>query len=88
VVLKEDTRQKVVRQHKPLVVVAAITPWNKKVRANAAGTLKRLTLELGGNDVAIVLGDIDPKEVTPKIYAAAMANAGQFTQTTIINVAK
>src|SRR5262245_25795945 len=28
VVLKEDTTQKVVRQHKPLGVVAAITPWN------------------------------------------------------------
>src|SRR5262245_32302183 len=28
VVLKEDAKQKVVRQHKPLGVVAAITPWN------------------------------------------------------------
>jgi acyl-CoA reductase-like NAD-dependent aldehyde dehydrogenase len=34
-------------------------------------------LELGGNDAAIVLGDIDPKEVARKVYAAAMANAGQ-----------
>src|SRR6516165_7606923 len=155
-VLKEDATQKVVRQHKPLGVVAAITPWNfpvvllifkvapallagntvvakpapttplttlrfgelcarvlpagvvnvivdqndlgsaltshpdvakvaftgstatgKKVMASAAGTLKRLTLELGGNDAAIVLRDIDPKDVAPKIYAAAMANAGQ-----------
>src|SRR5215472_13150782 len=155
-VLKEDAGQKVVRQHKPLGVVAAITPWNfpvvllifkvapallagntvvakpapttplttlkfgelcarvlpagvvnvivdqndlgtaltshpdvakvaftgstvtgKKVMASAAGTLKRLTLELGGNDAAIVLADIDPKDVAPKIYAAAMANAGQ-----------
>jgi acyl-CoA reductase-like NAD-dependent aldehyde dehydrogenase len=155
-VLKEDATQKVVRQHKPLGVVAAITAWNvpmillaikvgpallagntvvakpapttplttlrfgelcarilpagvvnvivdqndlgtaltshpdvakvaftgstatgKKVMASAAGTLKRLTLELGGNDAAIVLRDIDPKEVSPKIYAAAMFNAGQ-----------
>src|SRR5262249_50829593 len=53
------------------------TATGKKVMANAAGTLKRLTLELGGNDVAIVLGDIDPKNVAPKIYAAAMTNAGQ-----------
>jgi hypothetical protein len=44
---------------------------------SAAGTLKRLTLELGGNDAAIVLEDIDPKEVAPKIYAGAMFNAGQ-----------
>jgi acyl-CoA reductase-like NAD-dependent aldehyde dehydrogenase len=155
-VLKEDAAQKVVRQHKPLGVVAAITPWNlpllllmikvapallagntvvakpapttplttlkfgelcarilpagvvniivdqndlgaaltghpdvakvaftgstatgKKVMENVAGTLKRLTLELGGNDAAIVLEDVDPKEVAPKIYAGAMFNAGQ-----------
>jgi acyl-CoA reductase-like NAD-dependent aldehyde dehydrogenase len=155
-VLKDDATQKVVRQHKPLGVVAAITPWNlpvllltvevapallagnkvvakpapttplttlrfgelcagilpagvvniivdqndlgtaltgdpdvakvaftgstatgKKVMASAAGSLKRLTLELGGNDAAIVLEDVDPKEVASKIYAGAMFNAGQ-----------
>src|SRR6516225_2679332 len=155
-VLKEDAAQKVVRQHRPLGVVAAITPWNfpvvllifkvaptllagntvvakpapttplttlrfgelcarvlpagvvnvivdqndlgtaltshpdvakvaftgstatgKKVMASAAGTLKRLTLELGGNDAAIVLDDADPKEVAPKIYAAATFLSGQ-----------
>jgi acyl-CoA reductase-like NAD-dependent aldehyde dehydrogenase len=150
-VLKEDATQRVVLQHTPLGVVAAITPWNvpmillaiklapallagntvvakpapntplttlkvgelcarilpagvvnvivdrndlgdaltshpdvakvsftgstatgKKVMASAAGTLKRITLELGGNDAAIVLEDADPKDVAPKIYAAAM----------------
>jgi acyl-CoA reductase-like NAD-dependent aldehyde dehydrogenase len=155
-VLKEDATQKVVRQHRALGVVAAITPWNfpvlllvikvapallagntvvakpapttplttlkfgelcarilppgvvnvivdqndlgsaltghtdvakvaftgstatgRKVMENVAGTLKRLTLELGGNDAAIVLEDVDPKEVAPKIYAGAMFNAGQ-----------
>jgi acyl-CoA reductase-like NAD-dependent aldehyde dehydrogenase len=39
--------------------------------------LKRLTLELGGNDAAIVLDDADPKEVAPKIYAAATVISGQ-----------
>jgi acyl-CoA reductase-like NAD-dependent aldehyde dehydrogenase len=155
-VLKEDSTQKVVRQHKPLGVVAAITPWNfpllllvikvapallagntvvakpapttplttlkfgelcarilpagvvniivdqndlgsdltghadvakvaftgstatgKRVMASVVETLKRLTLELGGNDAAIVLEDVDPKEVAAKIYAGAMFNAGQ-----------
>ena len=30
---------------------------------SAAPTLKRLTLELGGNDPAIVLPDVNPKAV-------------------------
>jgi len=155
-VLKEDSKQKVVQQHKPLGVVAAITPWNfpmlllmikfgpallagntlvakpapttpltalkfgeicakilppgvvniivdqndlgsaltshpdvakvaftgstvtgKKVMESVAGTLKRLTLELGGNDAAILLDDVNPKEIAPKVYAGAMHNAGQ-----------
>jgi len=156
-ILKEDATQKVVRQHIPLGVVAAIVPWNfpmlllvikvapallagdtlvakpapttpltalrfgeicgqilpagvvnvivdhndlgdalashadvakvaftgstatgKKVMCSAAGTLKRLTLELGGNDAAIVLDDVDPIEVAPKLFVAATMNAGQL----------
>ncbi|KQV79593.1 aldehyde dehydrogenase [Rhizobium sp. Root1220] len=156
-VLKEDSKQKIVRQHMPLGVVAAIVPWNfpmllllikvapallagdtlvakpapttpltalrfgeicaeilppgviniivdqndlgdalsshpdvakiaftgstatgKKVMAGAAGTLKRLTLELGGNDAAIVLDDVDPVEVAGKLMVAATMNAGQI----------
>jgi acyl-CoA reductase-like NAD-dependent aldehyde dehydrogenase len=53
------------------------TATGKKVIAGAAGTLKRLTLELGGNDAAVVLDDADPNAVAGGIYAAAMANAGQ-----------
>ena len=53
------------------------TVTGKKVMESVAGTLKRLTLELGGNDAAIVLDDVDPKEVAPKLFAAATLNAGQ-----------
>jgi len=53
------------------------TATGRKVMANAAATLKRLTLELGGNDVAIVLDDADPAEVAAKLYSAATFNAGQ-----------
>jgi acyl-CoA reductase-like NAD-dependent aldehyde dehydrogenase len=155
-VIKEDEGQKIFRQHTPLGVVAAITPWNfpvlllmlkvapallagntvvikpapttplttlrfgelcaealppgvvnvivdqndlgealtshpdvakvaftgstatgKKVMASVAKTLKRLTLELGGNDAAIVLDDVDPKDVAPKLFAGATMNSGQ-----------
>ena len=36
------------------------SPTGKKVAAAAAPDLKRVTLELGGNDAAIVLDDVDP----------------------------
>jgi len=49
----------------------------KKVAAAAAGTLKRLTLELGGNDPAIILDDVDPKAIAKKVFFAAFVNSGQ-----------
>lgn len=49
----------------------------KKVMASAASTIKRITLELGGNDAAIVMPDADPVAVAPGIFAAATMNAGQ-----------
>lgn len=53
------------------------TATGKKVMQSAAGTLKRLTLELGGNDAAIILDDADVNAVARKIFDAAMLNAGQ-----------
>src|SRR5262249_45538446 len=41
-------------QGKAKVAFTGSTVTGKKVMASAAGTLKRLTLELGGNDAAIV----------------------------------
>lgn len=155
-VLKESANERILRQHVPLGVVAAITPWNspllllmvkvapallagntvvikpapttplttlrfgelcarilprgvvntitdqndlgdyltrhpdvakvaftgstatgRKVMAAAAGTLKRLTVELGGNDAAIVLDDVDPRAIAPRIFNGAMVNCGQ-----------
>jgi acyl-CoA reductase-like NAD-dependent aldehyde dehydrogenase len=49
----------------------------KKVMATAAATLKRVTLELGGNDAAIVLDDVDVKAIAPKLFFAATVNSGQ-----------
>ena len=36
-----------------------------------------MTLELGGNDPAIVLDDVDPKAVAKKIFFASFVNSGQ-----------
>jgi acyl-CoA reductase-like NAD-dependent aldehyde dehydrogenase len=53
------------------------TATGKKVMAGAAEALKRITLELGGNDAGIVLDDVDPKTAAPKIFAGAFQNSGQ-----------
>jgi acyl-CoA reductase-like NAD-dependent aldehyde dehydrogenase len=50
----------------------------KKVAAACAPDLKRMTLELGGNDAAIVLDDVDPQQVAEKLFWGAFANSGQI----------
>jgi acyl-CoA reductase-like NAD-dependent aldehyde dehydrogenase len=50
----------------------------KRVAAAAAPDLKRVTLELGGNDPAIVLDDVEPAEVAEKIFWGAFSNNGQI----------
>ncbi len=54
------------------------TATGKAVMRGAAGTLKRLTLELGGNDPAIVLPDVDVDRVAEQIFWGAFRNAGQI----------
>lgn len=49
----------------------------KRIVASAADTMKRVTLEMGGNDPAIVLPDVDVKQAAEKIYGGAFLNAGQ-----------
>jgi len=50
----------------------------KHVASSAAPDLKRVTLELGGNDPAIVLDDVNPTDVAEKIFSQAFANTGQI----------
>jgi acyl-CoA reductase-like NAD-dependent aldehyde dehydrogenase len=59
------------------VSLTGSTRTGKKIVANAADTLKRFTLELGGNDAAIILDDADLATVAPPIFHGAMLNAGQ-----------
>jgi acyl-CoA reductase-like NAD-dependent aldehyde dehydrogenase len=54
------------------------TATGKKVMESASKTLKRVTLELGGKDPAIILKDVDIKKVAPKVAGLAFANAGQI----------
>ncbi|KAI9146709.1 putative aldehyde dehydrogenase FUS7 [Paramyrothecium foliicola] len=53
------------------------TATGKAVMRSASATLKRVTLELGGNDPAIVHPDIDIDKVASKVAFFAFLNSGQ-----------
>ncbi|PBC35852.1 aldehyde dehydrogenase [Rhodococcus sp. ACPA4] len=48
----------------------------KSIMSGAGPTLKRLTLELGGNDAGIVLDDVDVAAMANDLYWAALSNCG------------
>lgn len=54
------------------------TATGMKVMAGAAETLKRVTLELGGNDPAIVFPDVDVEATARDLFWAAFANNSQI----------
>lgn len=59
------------------IVFTGSTPTGRRIMESAAGNLKRLTLELGGNDAGIVLPDVDPKAVAAKLFGVTFHNNGQ-----------
>jgi acyl-CoA reductase-like NAD-dependent aldehyde dehydrogenase len=50
----------------------------KAVARAVASDLKRVTLELGGNDPAVLLDDIDPAAIAVSLFWAAFYNNGQI----------
>lgn len=59
------------------VAFTGSTQAGRAIMAAVAPSLKRLTLELGGNDAAIVLSDADPKAIAPALFGLAFFNSGQ-----------
>ncbi|WP_134679176.1 aldehyde dehydrogenase family protein [Paracoccus ravus] len=59
------------------IVFTGSTGTGKRVMQSAAATMKRLTLELGGNDAGIVLPDADPKTIAEGLFWGAFINNGQ-----------
>ena len=49
----------------------------QKVMQSSAETMKRLTLEMGGNDAGIVLPDADPQAIAEGLFWGAFINNGQ-----------
>lgn len=54
------------------------TATGRRVMQSASATLKRVTLELGGNDAAIVMPDADVEKVAEELFWAAFRNNGQI----------
>ena len=53
------------------------TTTGKAVMAAAAETIKNISLELGGNDPAIILDDADPAIVVPELIKGIFPRSGQ-----------
>ena len=59
------------------LVFTGSTRTGQDIMRRAAGNLKRLTLELGGNDAAIVLPGTDTAAIAEGLFATAFLNMGQ-----------
>ena len=53
------------------------TAAGRAIIKSSADTVKRLTMELGGNDAGIVLPDADPKAIAEDLFWGAFINTGQ-----------
>jgi acyl-CoA reductase-like NAD-dependent aldehyde dehydrogenase len=59
------------------IMFTGSTATGKAIIKSSADTVKRLTLELGGNDAGIVLPDADPKAIAEDLFWGAFINTGQ-----------
>ncbi|MBL4612284.1 MAG: aldehyde dehydrogenase family protein, partial [Emcibacter sp.] len=75
---KDDLGQ-MMSEHKDIqkIVFTGSCATGGKIMASAAPTLKRLTLELGGNDAGIVLPDVDASAIAEGLFWGAFINGGQ-----------
>ena len=59
------------------IMFTGSTRTGKKIIEASSGSIKRLTLELGGNDAGIVLDDVDPEAIAEDLFWGAFINTGQ-----------
>ncbi|OOV87876.1 aldehyde dehydrogenase family protein [Oceanospirillum linum] len=59
------------------IIFTGSTPTGQKIMRSAASNLKRLTLELGGNDAGIILPDSNIDAIAEGIFQTAFLNMGQ-----------
>ncbi len=79
VISGDDQLGAALSQHEDVnkVVFTGSIATGKKIMSSAAPTLKPLTLELGGNDPAILLPDAEPEKFAEGLFWGSMINSGQ-----------
>ena len=79
IVTGEDTLGPLITEHPDIdkITFTGSTATGKKIMEGASGDLKRITLELGGNDASIVLPDADVQKVAEQLFWSSFSNAGQ-----------
>ncbi|MDH6628286.1 acyl-CoA reductase-like NAD-dependent aldehyde dehydrogenase [Streptomyces sp. LBL] len=59
------------------VTFTGSVPTGRAVAEGAAASLARVTLEMGGNDAAILLEDVEVERIADRLFWAAFRNCGQ-----------
>ena len=79
IITGEDTLGPLITEHPDIdkITFTGSTATGKKIMEGAARDLKRITLELGGNDASIVLPDADVEKVAEQLFWSSFSNAGQ-----------
>ncbi|MEM7100928.1 MAG: aldehyde dehydrogenase family protein [Pseudomonadota bacterium] len=80
VITGEDSLGPMITSHPDIdkVTFTGSTATGKKIMEGASKDLKRITLELGGNDASIVLPDADVEKVAEQLFWSSFSNAGQI----------
>ncbi|MEP5937940.1 MAG: aldehyde dehydrogenase family protein [Erythrobacter sp.] len=80
IITGEDSLGPLITGHPDIdkITFTGSTATGKKIMEGASADLKRITLELGGNDASIVMPDADPKKVAEQLFWSSFTNAGQI----------
>ncbi|MCL4671858.1 MAG: aldehyde dehydrogenase family protein [Sphingomonadaceae bacterium] len=80
IITGEDSLGPLITGHPDIdkITFTGSTATGKKIMEGASKDLKRITLELGGNDASIVLPDADVEKVAEQLFWSSFTNAGQI----------
>ncbi len=80
IITGEDSLGPLITEHPDIdkITFTGSTATGKKIMEGASKDLKRITLELGGNDASIVLPDANVEKVAEQLFWSSFGNAGQI----------